>query len=78
MNNHYVMLYLNRISTEFTITARKKSARLPQVTRQAKQLGYTPILLAHRLSKTSAESMKRTISSAYTSAGYTCNTRPAL
>ncbi|ROZ78871.1 hypothetical protein [Ramlibacter sp. WS9] len=78
MNDHYVMLYLNQASTEFTITARKKSARLPQVTRQAKLLGYKPILLAHRLTKVSAESMKRMICSAYANAGYTYNTRPPL
>jgi hypothetical protein len=78
MNRHYVMLYLKHASREFTITARMKTARLPQVTRQARKLGYTPLLLAHRLSKASAESLKRQVAAAYMNAGYTYCTRPAL
>jgi hypothetical protein len=78
MREHFVMAYVNHASRRFTLTARKRTARLRGVTLQTKHLGYRALVIAHRLDKATAETMKRAVRSAYELAGYVYQTRSPL
>jgi hypothetical protein len=75
---HLVMAYVNDALRTFTLTARKRAARLCEVTRQTKQSGYRPVVIAHRLDVATANAMKMAVKAAYELAGYTYQRRKPL
>ena len=78
MNEHFVLAYVNDKKRVFTLTARKRSSNLPKVTLQTKNFGYRAVVMAIRLEKHTADTMKEAIRLAYESAGYVYQTRPQL
>lgn len=78
MQDYLVVAYVNDTALTFTLTARKHTSRLPEVTRQARAIGYRTVLIATRLDKATAAAMKRSLRDAYEIAGYVYRTRPKL
>tara|TARA_R100001039_G_scaffold33110_1_gene26473 strand:- start:411 stop:650 length:240 start_codon:yes stop_codon:yes gene_type:complete len=78
MGAHYVIVFVNDAKRTFNTTARKKSARLKQVVRQCRGLGYRKVVMADRLDKNTADAMKASIDTTYKAASYRYEARPPL
>ncbi|MFI8751586.1 hypothetical protein ACIGG6_16485 [Vreelandella lionensis] len=78
MGEHFVVAYINDLTQTFTLTARKRDARLHEVTKQAKSFGNREIILATGLDKSTAVAMKKAIRTVYENIGYQYEPRPEL
>ena len=63
---------------QFTVTARMERARLPGVDAQMAGEGYTRRVIAERLDKEQAETLRDKVRDEWTAKGYAYQTRPQL
>lgn len=78
MSEHAVVVYVNDAGRTFTATARKESARLPEVTDWCERHGFRSLTAAQNLSKDEAKQLKSALIAAYKTLSYRYVTRPAL
>ena len=78
MSTHFVVAYVNDGKKCFTLTARKREARLSEVDAQSSAAGYRHVLVASGLSKAAAEARKQVERAIYESRSYTYKTRSQL
>jgi hypothetical protein len=79
MNEHWVVIYVNKRTKTFTATARKKSARLAQVDAWARTNGFTTrVVLASNIARAQANATKKREIASYKGHGYAYIGRPPL
>ena len=75
---HKVVLYVCESEKAFTITSRMDRARLPGVTDQMSQPGWSRVVLAERLEKSVADERRDRERAEWEARGYEYRTRPQL
>jgi hypothetical protein len=72
---HKVVIYVHKGKKQFTVTARKQSARLPVVDQWAAIRRFARIVVAEGLEKQDAEAMKHRLIEKYSGQGYSYQER---
>lgn len=75
---HKVVLYFDDELKQFTVAARMERARLPGVDEQMAGHGFTRRVIAERLGKEQAETLRDQVRDEWTAKGYAYQTRDPL